>query len=150
MVQTAYGSLTVGLDIHEGQTILTRGGTSSVGMAAAALEALGVDRVIIDDGAVAANVRDIRPEGVDAVLELVGVPTLPDSLAAAGYHGKVCTGMLSIEWIVPDFQPSSYVSKGVWLTGYGGNASDLPVAVLQEYLDAVAAGEATGKLVVIP
>jgi NADPH:quinone reductase len=31
----------------------------------------------------------------------------------------------------------------VRLAGYGGDASDLPQAVLQEFLDAVAAGEAT-------
>ena len=37
MLQTAYGSLTVGLDLQPGQTLLIRGGTSSVGMAAAVL-----------------------------------------------------------------------------------------------------------------
>src|SRR5436309_6121694 len=37
MVQTAYGSLTVGLDAQAGQTLLIRGGSSSVGMAAAIL-----------------------------------------------------------------------------------------------------------------
>jgi NADPH2:quinone reductase len=37
MVQTAYGSLTVGLDLKPGQSLLIRGGTSSVGLAAAAL-----------------------------------------------------------------------------------------------------------------
>src|SRR3954447_6265777 len=36
-LQTAYGSLTVGLDLQEGQTPLVRGGTSSVGTAAIAL-----------------------------------------------------------------------------------------------------------------
>src|SRR2546423_12785170 len=35
MLQTAYGSLTVGLDAQPGQSILIRGGTSSVGMTAA-------------------------------------------------------------------------------------------------------------------
>ena len=37
MVQTAHGSLTVGLDAQPGQTLLIRGGTSSVGMATATL-----------------------------------------------------------------------------------------------------------------
>src|SRR2546423_3426646 len=37
MLQTAYGSLTVGLDLQRGQSLLIRGGTSSVGLAAAAL-----------------------------------------------------------------------------------------------------------------
>jgi NADPH2:quinone reductase len=74
MLQTAYGSLTVGLDAEPGQSILIRGGTSSIGMAtavlakqramtvlsttrsadkAAALTELGVDHVLIDDGEVA-------------------------------------------------------------------------------------------------
>src|SRR3954462_3348575 len=35
MLQTAYGSLDVGLDLQAGQTLLIRGGTSSVGMVAA-------------------------------------------------------------------------------------------------------------------
>jgi NADPH2:quinone reductase len=37
MLQTAYGSLTVGLDAQPEQSMLIRGGTSSVGMAAAVL-----------------------------------------------------------------------------------------------------------------
>ncbi len=37
MIQTAHGSLTTGLDLQPGQALLIRGGTSSVGLAAAAL-----------------------------------------------------------------------------------------------------------------
>src|SRR3954465_2982197 len=37
MLQTASGSLTIGLDAQAGQSILIRGGTSSVGLAAAVL-----------------------------------------------------------------------------------------------------------------
>ena len=37
MIQTANGSLTIGLDLQPGETLLIRGGTSSVGLAAAAL-----------------------------------------------------------------------------------------------------------------
>jgi NADPH:quinone reductase-like Zn-dependent oxidoreductase len=35
MVQTAYGSLTIGLDLKTGQSVLIRGCTSSVGLAVA-------------------------------------------------------------------------------------------------------------------
>ncbi len=89
MIQTAYGSLTVGLDAQPGQSILIRGGTSSVGMAAAALAKrlgltvlattrnpersamltrIGVDHVLLDDGAVAAQARTHSPDGVDLAL----------------------------------------------------------------------------------
>lgn len=89
MLQTAYGSLTVGLDIQPGQSLLIRGGTSSVGMAAAilakrrgltvlsttrreskvgALRQIGVDHPLIDDGDVAAQVHRRLGGGVDAAL----------------------------------------------------------------------------------
>src|SRR3954463_4708067 len=197
MIQTAHGSLTVGLDAQPGQTLLIRGGTSSVGMAAAilakdrgltvlsttrqpgrtpALTAIGVDHVLVDDGDVAAHVRQIVPDGVEAAIELVGTNTLPDTLRATALHGVVCfTGMLSNQWTVADFYPIDYLPSGVRLTAYGGDAADLPADVLQAYLDAVAAGRlavpihgtyaldevgqahadmeqgsATGKLVVVP
>ncbi|MFJ8747387.1 zinc-binding dehydrogenase [Embleya sp. NPDC127516] len=161
-LQTAYGSLTTGLDLAAGQTLLVRGGTSSVGLAAAALakglgatvlattrkagnvdvlKAQGVDHVLIDDGDVAGAVRALYPAGVDAALELVGTPTLPDTLAATRVHGTVCfTGMLSNEWLVRDFYPIGYLPKGVRLTAYGGESGDLPEEVLQRYLDEIAAG----------
>jgi NADPH:quinone reductase-like Zn-dependent oxidoreductase len=49
---------------------------------------------------------------------------------------------LSNEWIVKDFYPIGYLPRGVRLAGYGGEADDLPAAALQDFLDAVAAGEA--------
>ncbi|MEV4709453.1 zinc-binding alcohol dehydrogenase family protein [Actinoplanes sp. NPDC049316] len=167
-LQTAYGSLTDGLGVQPGQTLLIRGGTSSVGMTAAvlakrqgitvlsttrnpakapALERIGVDHVIVDDGEVAARVRAIVPDGVDNALELVGVPALPDTLRAVRRHGVVCfSGILSNERIVKDFYPIGYLPRGVRLTAYGGDADDLPAEVLQEFLDAVAKGEAVVPL----
>ena len=165
MLQTAHGSLTVGLDAQPGQTLLIRGGTSSVGMAAAvlakdlgltvisttrrperaaALEAIGVDHPIVDRGEVAPAVRRICPEGVDVAVELVGTPTLPDTLRATRIHGVVCfTGMLSNEWTVRDFYPIDYLPTGVRLSAYGGEATDLPAEVLQSFLDGVEAGRLT-------
>ena len=91
----------------------------------------------------APKVRAIAAEGVDKALELVGTPTLPDTLRATRIHGVVCfTGMLSNQWTVRDFYPIEYLPRGVRLTAYGGDASDLPEPVLQEFLDDVAAGKA--------
>jgi NADPH:quinone reductase-like Zn-dependent oxidoreductase len=116
---TAWGSLET-LQLREGQTLLVRGGTSSVGMAAitlakergvrivtttrqeakrAALEANGADHVILDDGAIAARVWMIAPDGVDALLELVGPNTIVDSLRTLRAHAHAClTGFLEGVW----------------------------------------------------
>jgi NADPH2:quinone reductase len=165
MLQTAYGSLTVGLAMQPGQTLLIRGATSSVGMAATVLAKregltvigttrnpasadrlrdLGVDHVLIDSGPLAATVREIVPAGVDAALDLVGTPTLMDCLAATRVHGVVCmSGMLSNQWTLPDFYPTGDIPSGVRLTGYTGDAANLPPEVLQRFLDDVAAGTVT-------
>ena len=162
MLQTAYGSLTTGVGARAGQTLLIRGATSSVGLAIAALArragltvigttrsaaravtlAPYVDHVVVDDAAIAPAVRRIVPDGVDAAVELVGTNTLPDTLRATRVHGVVCfTGMLSDQWTIPDFYPMDVIPNGVRLTAYSGGAGDLPAPVLQEFLDAVAAGE---------
>jgi hypothetical protein len=82
MLETSYGSLTTGLDARPGQSILIRGGTSSVGLATAvlarhremtvlsttrnpgkagAVTKAGADHVLIDDGDIARQVREILP-----------------------------------------------------------------------------------------
>jgi NADPH2:quinone reductase len=161
-LQTAHGSLTVGLDLQPGQTLLVRGGTSALGFATAAvargigatilattrqadrldlLAGHGVDHPILDTGSIADAVRELVPDGVDAALELVGTTTLPDTLRATRVHGTVCfAGMLSNQWVVEDFYPIDYLPNGVRLSAYGGEASDLPAAVLQRFLDQIAAG----------
>ena len=162
MLQTANGSLTVGVNAAPGSSLLIRGGTSSIGMALAVLakrqgitvvattrnpaktQALldaGTDHVVIDSGSIAEQVRGIFPGGVGGAVELVGTPTLQDTLRATAVHGTVCfTGMLSDEWTVKDFYPIDFIPNGVRLTAYSGGASDLPAPVLQEFLDAVEAG----------
>ncbi len=108
-----------------------------------ALRHVGVDRVLVDDGNIADQARTVFPHGVDPALELVGNPTLPDTRRATRVHGVVCfTGMLSNQWNVRDFYPIDYLPRGVRRTAYGGDATDLPTQVLQNFLDAVAAGDA--------
>jgi NADPH:quinone reductase-like Zn-dependent oxidoreductase len=50
--------------------------------------------------------------------------------------------MLSDQWTIDQFYPMDWLPNGVRLTAYSGEAADLPAEVLQEFLDAVAAGHA--------
>ncbi|MEO5492899.1 MAG: zinc-binding dehydrogenase [Sphingomonas sp.] len=162
MFQTAYGSLTKGLDLKPGQTLLIRGGTSTVGLSAATLakdmgatvvsttrradrldllRQFGVDHAVIDEGTVANEVRAWCPDGVDAALELVGSRSLQDTLRATKMHGTVCfTGALSDDWTISDFSPLSFIPFGTRLTSYGGIASDLPTDSFQRQLDGISDG----------
>ncbi len=164
MLQTAYGSLVVGLEARDDDSLLIRGGTSSIGLALAVLaksrgmtvlsttrteerrsllESVGVDHVLIDDGDIAARVRDLVPGGVDGAVELVGVNVMRDTIRAVRTGGVVCfTGMLSDQWTIPEFYPMEWLPNGVRLTAYSGEAADLPASVLQDFLDAVARGDA--------
>jgi NADPH:quinone reductase-like Zn-dependent oxidoreductase len=163
VLQTAWGSMTVGMGLPEGGSVLIRGGTSSVGLMtsllakrrgatvfsttrrperAEALRAVGVDHVLVDDGNVSEAVRTIAPEGVDGAIELVGAPTLRDTLRACRVGGTTCfTGMLSNKWIVEEFYPIDFIPTGVRLTAYGGGASDLPSDVLKDVADAIHRGD---------
>ena len=106
----------------------------------ALLKEHGVGHPLLDTGEVAPAVRELYPDGVDAALDLVGTPTLPDTLRAVRVHGTACFGgSLSNQWTVRDFAPNEYLPKGVRLAGYSGDAADLPREAFQEILDAVAA-----------
>ncbi|MEU9900845.1 alcohol dehydrogenase catalytic domain-containing protein [Streptomyces phaeochromogenes] len=161
MFQTAYGSLTTSLDLKAGQTLLIRGGTSTVGLSAATiakdlgatvlsttrspgrageLTAVGVDHPLVDDGTLADQVRALLPDGVDAALELVGCSVLADTLSTVRRHGTVCfTGALAGQWTIPDFTPFM-IPSGVRLTSYAGEAADLPADVFAHQLQAIAEG----------
>ena len=161
---TAWGSLVEAMDARPGQTLLIRGGTSSVGMAAASLakamglrvlattrgaakaDALrenGADDVVIDTGHIAEDVARRVPGGVDGVLELVGPVTLLDSLRAARPRGVVChTGLLGNVWVLDRFEPLEDIPSTVRLTTYhsGTTSAERSTAALQEIVDGVAAG----------
>ncbi len=97
---------------------------------AAALTALGVDHVLIDDGDVARQVRAILRRTASTPRSNSSAPRpCPTRCASVRVHGVVCfTGMLSNEWTIKDFYPIDYLPRGVRLTAYGGDAADLPAA----------------------
>jgi NADPH:quinone reductase-like Zn-dependent oxidoreductase len=162
MLQTAWGSLHTALQLERGQSILIRGGTTSVGLAAAVLakrhgavvavttrrperEAMlrenGADHVFVDNGELANSVRRVFDGGVDRVLELVGTTTLLDSLRAAARHGVVCmTGMVGNKWDFARFAPMEAIPTTVKLTTYAGEASDFMKTPLQDFVQEIEDG----------
>ena len=162
MLQTAWGSLFTSLRLQAGERLLVRGGTTSVGLAAAAiakshgaivasttrnperadlLRASGADVVFVDDGAIAAQVRQAWEGGADKVLELIGATTLRDSLQCARAPGLVCmTGMVGNKWSLDGFSPMEAIPMAVGLTTYDGGAAEFMATPLTELAGQVAAG----------
>lgn len=164
MFLTVWSSLNESLEIQAGQSLLVRGGTSSIGLTSIgvakqqgltvlattrtenrrqALIDAGADHVIIDAGLIAAKVREIIPAGVDRVQELVGTKTLFDSLQATAPKGIVCmTGILGNEWSIADFQPFIHIPSSVKLTTYQSETLNINSAkqALQEYVSGVEQG----------
>jgi len=160
---TAWGGIFEAMDLSAGQSLFIRGGTSSVGMAAAtlakdkgctvfastrnpakrdALVANAVDHIVMDDGgSLADKVRAIAPDGVNACLELVGhTDTIKDSLTSLGPRGYLCiVGFLAVQW-----QPTEFIwpPSTVRLTMYNSEELETGYAtpVMQQIVDGVSAG----------
>src|SRR5581483_4284894 len=157
--------------------LLIRGGTSSVGLAAASIAA-GVHHVVVDGGgSVAAPVHEIWPDGPDVVLDLVGADTLAESLRLVRRGGTVCMAGTLSGWLIPDFEPVAMIPAGTRLTAFHSDElkGDAGASVLRRVVHEVEAGvyrpnldrvfdlddivaahrymerdEAAGKLVVLP
>lgn len=113
---TVWGALSRSLEIEIGQTLLVRGATSTIGLAAVTyakasglhviattraaahakqLHIAGADDVIIDGGNVSDEVRHLQPKGIDAALEVIGTSTLHDTVRTLKPFGAVTAiGML--------------------------------------------------------
>ncbi|NUX55747.1 zinc-binding alcohol dehydrogenase family protein [Paraburkholderia youngii] len=161
MLQTAWGSLFKALALQERDRLLIRGGTTSVGLAAAAiakahgafvisttrnpqkgdaLRANGADRVVIDSGAIAQEIGEVSPGGVDKVLELIGTTTLKDSLRCAKQGGVVCmTGIVGNQWSFDTFSPMEVIPSTVKLTIYDGGVNEFMATPYDELLAQVKA-----------
>jgi NADPH:quinone reductase-like Zn-dependent oxidoreductase len=162
MFQTVSGSLNEALEIKKGETLLIRGGTSSIGMLACQLvknqgltviattrntdktqhlKDNGADYVLIDNGDIKDQVKALFPNGVDKVLELIGIATLKDSLQCIRPKGIVCmTGILGGSWTMNEFTPMGDIPSLGRLTVYMGDAANLDKELLQEFINAVADG----------
>lgn len=136
---TAYGSLFKSLKLKEGETLLVRGGTGSVALAAIQLakainvrviatsrsaskeqflKEKGADEVIVGNENFDENLKKLFPDGVDKVLELIGRPTLKSSLKSVKQGGIVCmTGCLG-GWIIEDFEPLVDIISESYLTSF--------------------------------
>jgi NADPH:quinone reductase-like Zn-dependent oxidoreductase len=162
MLETAWGSLFRSLRLTKGETLLVRGGTTSVGLAAAAiaknhganvasttrnpdrasmLRSSGAEQVFVDTGSIAEEVRKTFPQGVDKVLELIGTTTLEDSLRCAKEGGIVCmTGIVGNKWAFEQFAPMEKIPTAVCLTSYAGESDDFMQTPLEELAQQIAAG----------
>ncbi|WP_246797178.1 zinc-binding alcohol dehydrogenase family protein [Burkholderia perseverans] len=163
MLHTAWGSLFQALRLETGERLLIRGGTTSVGLAAAAiakrhgafvaattrrpdrenlLRSNGADQVFIDDGHVANQIGEVDKNGFDKVLELVGATALKDSLKCARPRGIVCmTGFVDNEPAFKDFMPMDAIPHTVCLTDFRTTVAKFVDAPIDEMADQIARGE---------
>ncbi|AYM01733.1 zinc-binding dehydrogenase [Levilactobacillus yiduensis] len=135
---TALGSLK-SLKLRSGQTLLVRGGTSAVGLAAIKLAkvlglkvaattrrqsmltmlvASGADDAILDE-----ENQLVTEKKFDGIIDMVGTVTLNDSIAHLNVDGKITMiGLLAGEWVVKDFSP--FALGGKYLTFFDSTVVD--------------------------
>ena len=164
---TAWTSLCGILEVTAGRTVAIRGATSALGQAAVniaahagariiattrnagratMLEALGAKEVLLESTELARRVRERHPQGIDAVLDIVGNTTVLDSLAMLRRGGQVCLvgflgggGPLALE---PVFQMPSGAKLSVFASAIVTGQPEFPLSEIpfQDIVDRVASG----------
>ncbi|HEY0531889.1 MAG TPA: zinc-binding dehydrogenase [Actinoplanes sp.] len=169
---TAQGALDT-LGIGPGDRLLIRGGTSSVGLAAASIAA-GLGAEVTATSRRSGNAETGTPSHV---LDLVGTDTVMDSLRRVRRGGTVCVAGSLSGWLLRDFEPIAMIPSGTRLTAFHSNdiRGSAGTATLQRIIDNVETGvyrphldrvfgledivaahrymeenRATGKVVVVP
>jgi NADPH:quinone reductase-like Zn-dependent oxidoreductase len=164
---TAWTCLMGNLELGAGQTLVIRGATSALGQAAlnvaahagalviattrsaartGALEALGAKQVLLEGPDLAQRVRELRPDGADAVLDLIGNTVVLDSLQAVRRGGRVCeAGWLGGLAPIASFNPMLQMPSGVHFSlfgsfMFGAPAFPLSLVPMQTIVDRVASG----------
>jgi NADPH:quinone reductase len=138
---TAWAILHKALKAQSGQTILVRGGTSTLGLGVIVLakqfgltviatsrneikfeilKKYGADYTIVDNGNCTESVRNVFPKGVSNVVELIGSTTLNDSLTSTSVGGTVCvSGFLGGLVPIENFMALMHIPSTVKLTSFG-------------------------------
>ena len=169
---TAWACLYGNLGLGAGQTIVIRGATSALGQAAvniaaqggarvmattrnlkraAMLEAIGAKDVLQEAPELSARVRERHPQGVDAVLELVGNSTVLDSLRMVRRDGRLCeAGWLGGLAPIAAFNPVMQLPSRVHFSLFGSfvfGTPEFPVSEvpMQTIVGRVAAGSYKAK-----
>jgi NADPH2:quinone reductase len=169
---TAWSCLFGNLALRKGQIVMLRGATSALGNAAInlavhagahvigttrkpdkgpRLRAMGIHEVAIEAPDLSKTIRRRHPQGIDAVLDLVGNTTILDSLAMLKRGGRACLagflgggGPLVLE---PVFQIPSGRQLSVFASALvtGNDEYPLSEVPLQDIIDRVAAGTFKAK-----
>jgi NADPH:quinone reductase-like Zn-dependent oxidoreductase len=164
---TAWSCLYGNLGLQAGQTLVIRGATSALGQAALniaaqaktrviattrnpdrfiALEKLGALQALREGPELIQQIRKLHPDGVDAVLDLVGNTTVLGSLTIVRRRGHVCeAGWLGGLDPIESFNPMLQMPSGVHYSLFGSFVFGLPQFPLAEVpmqtiIDRVAAG----------
>ena len=131
------------MQLNPDDTLLIRGGSSTVGIAALQLakaigatvisttrsekkgeilRSYGADNVILEGEDFRKRFLEKYPTGATKVLELIGASTLYESLRLTAMHGIVChTGLLGGVYGLKSFDPIKDIPSGVYLTGFYSN-----------------------------
>jgi len=166
---TVWGALEKSLQISEGQTLLVRGATSSIGLTAVTyakmrgltviattrraqstekLKSIGADYVVIDNGAIHESVKSVLPGSIDNAIEIVGAATLLDTAKCIKPWGEiVVVGLLGGPPILESFNLMMDLPNTVKLSFFNSQLLGSDMLPLKDSpLNMIAEKVANGKI----